>query len=79
MIIYLKSGKDLRERLNPDVDYYTRKVETEDGKSIREIVTELGIDPAFIAFVYTEGEVKTLDYIPRDGQSITLQSPVSGG
>ena len=79
MIIYLKSGKDLRERLKPDVDYYTRKVETEDGKSIREILTELGIDPGLVAFVYTEGEVKTLDYIPSDGQSITLQSPVSGG
>lgn len=79
MIIYLKSGKDLRERLKPDVDYYTRRVETEEGKSIREILTELGIDPALVAFVYTEGEVKGLDYVPKSDQNITLQSPVSGG
>jgi hypothetical protein len=79
MIVYLKSGKDLRERLKPDVDYYTRRVETEEGKNIREIVTGLGIDPGLIAFIYTEGQVKGLDYVPGDGQHITLQSPVSGG
>ncbi|GAG26374.1 unnamed protein product, partial [marine sediment metagenome] len=54
MIIYLKSGKDLRERLKPDVDYYTRRVETEDGKTIRHVLTDLGIDPALVAFIYTE-------------------------
>ena len=79
MIIYIKSGKELREMLKPDVDYYTRRVETEDGKSIREILSELGIDPALVAFIYTEGEVKGLDYMPKEGQNITLQSPVSGG
>ena len=79
MIIYLKSGKDLRERLKPDVDYYTRRVETDEGKSIGEILPELGIDPALVAFIYTEGEVKGLDYIPKENQNITLQSPVSGG
>jgi sulfur carrier protein ThiS len=65
--------------LKPDVDYYTRKVETENGKSIREILTGMGINPAHVAFVYTDGKVKRLDYIPSDGQSITLQPPVSGG
>ena len=79
MIIYLKSGKDLREILKPDVDYYTRRVETEDGKTIRHVLTDLGIDPALVAFIYTEGEVKGLDYIPKENQNITLQSPVSGG
>ncbi len=79
MIIYLKSGSDLRERLKPDVDYYTRRVETDEGKSIREILSELGIDPAFVAFIYTENEAKDLDYIPKEGQTITLQPPVSGG
>ncbi|MFC2169379.1 hypothetical protein ACFLRM_02280 [Acidobacteriota bacterium] len=79
MVIYLKAGSELRERLNPDIDYYTRKVETEEGKSIREILAEIGVDSAFVAFVYTEGKMKRLDYIPSDGQSITLQPPVSGG
>jgi len=79
MIIYLKSGSDLRERLKPDVDYYTRKVETPAGKTMREILTDIGIQPSFVAFVYTGGTIKNLDYIPADGQQITLQPPVSGG
>ncbi len=79
MIVYLKAGGDLRAMLKPDIDYYTRKVEIEEGKSIKEILTGLGINPAFVAFVYTDGKMKRLDYIPIDGQSITLQPPVSGG
>ena len=79
MVIYLKAGSELRERLRPDVDYYTRRVETEPGKSIREILQDIGIDPRLVAFIYTGGKVKKLDYIPQDGQTITLQPPVSGG
>lgn len=79
MVIYLKAGSELRNRLKPDIDYYTRRVETEEGKTIKEILNDLGINPALVAFVYTEGKVKGLDYIPSGGQSITLQPPVSGG
>ena len=79
MEIFLKAGSELRNRLNPDVDYYTRRVQTVPGKSIKEILTDIGIDPAFVAFVYTGGKVKYLDYVPEEGQSITLQPPVSGG
>lgn len=79
MVIYLKTGSTLRERLKPDIDYYTRRVETLPGKSIREILCDIGINPALVAFVYTESKLRGLDYIPSDGQSITLQPPVSGG
>lgn len=79
MVIYLKAGSELRPRLKPDVDYYTRRVETEEGKSIKEILADIGINPALVAFVYTEGKLRRLDYLPSDGQSITLQPPVSGG
>ncbi len=79
MTIFLKAGSELRERLQPDVDYYTRKVETEEGKSIRTILEELGINPAFVAFAYSDGSIKRLDYVPKDGDTITLQPPVSGG
>lgn len=79
MVIYLKAGSELRERLKPDVDYYTRRIETEAGKTIKEILTDIGINPALVAFVYTSGKVKGLQYIPSDGESITLQPPVSGG
>ena len=79
MVIYLKAGSELRERLKPDIDYYTRRIETEEGKTIREILVAIGINPGLVAFVYTLGKVKGLHYIPSDGQSITLQPPVSGG
>jgi molybdopterin converting factor small subunit len=79
IIVYLKAGSELRERLKPDIDYYTRRVETELGKTIREILCDLGINPALVAFVYTESKLKRLDYIPSDGQYVTLQPPVSGG
>lgn len=79
MVIYLKAGSELRLRLKPDIDYYTRRVETEEGKSIKEILTDIGVNPGFVAFIYTEGKVKGLDHIPSDGQNITLQPPVSGG
>lgn len=79
MVIYLKAGSELRERLKPDIDYYTRRIETVEGKSIEEILTDIGINPALVAFIYTSGKVKRLSYIPSDGQSITLQPPVSGG
>jgi len=79
MVIYLKAGSELRERLKPDMDYYTRRVETEEGKTIKEILADIGINPALVAFVYTSGKVKGLQYIPSNGQSITLQPPVSGG
>jgi len=79
MVVFFKAGSELRHRLNPDVDYYTRRVETEPGKSVRDILKDLGLDPAFVAFIYVEGKVKTMDYVPAEGQSITLQPPVSGG
>jgi sulfur carrier protein ThiS len=79
MVIFFKAGSELRHRLNPDVDYYTRRVETEPGKTVRDILKDLGLDPAFVAFLYVEGKVKTMDYVPTEGQNITLQPPVSGG
>ena len=79
MVVFFKAGSELRRRLRPDVDYYTRRVETEPGKSVKDIMKDLGLDPAFVAFIYVEGKVRTMDYIPSDGQNITLQPPVSGG
>lgn len=79
MIIYLRAGSELRLWLKPDVDNFTRRVKTEEGKTIKEILSDIGVNPAFVAFAYTEGKLRGLDYIPSDGQSITLQPPVSGG
>ena len=79
MTIYLKAGGQLRLKLRPDVDEYTRRVEIEAGKSLREILTGIGVDPAFVAFAVKDEQLKRLDYVPADGDVITLQPPVSGG
>lgn len=79
MVVFFKAGSELRHRLNPDVDTYTRRVETEPGKCVRDILKDIGLDPAFVAFLYVEGKVKTMSYVPTEGQTITLQPPVSGG
>lgn len=79
MVIYLKAGSELRNRLNPDVDYYTRRVVTQPGKTIREILVDLGINPGLVAFGYTRGRLVRLDHVPKDGEIITLKPPVSGG
>ena len=79
MIIYLKSGGKLREKLKPDVDQYTRKIEIEAGLSLREILDRFEIPVEQVAFAYVDGHFKRLDFFPEDGQVITLQPPVSGG
>ncbi len=79
MTIYLKAGGKLREKLKPDVDQYTRKVEIEDGLSLKEIFARLEIPVGLIAFAFVDGNFKRLDYHPNDGEIITLQPPVSGG
>lgn len=79
MTIYLKSGGKLKEKLKPDVDQYTRRVEIEHGLSLREILNRLEIPSEQIAFAFVEGNLKRLDFYPEDGQIITLQPPVSGG
>ena len=79
MIIYLKSGGKLREKLKPDIDEYTRRVEVEQGVSLKEILNNLEIPHQYIAFAFVDGRFKRLDYFPEDGQVITLQPPVSGG
>lgn len=79
MTIYLKSGGKLREKLKPDVDQYTRRIEVEAGLSLKEILEQFQIPAELIAFAYVEGHFKRLDYQPQEGQIITLQPPVSGG
>jgi hypothetical protein len=79
MVIYFKAGGLLRKMLKPDVDYYTRKIEINGEKTVAEILKNIALDPAYIAFLYVDGKVKDFSFKPSDGQIITLQPPVSGG
>jgi len=79
MIVYLRSGGKLRDVLKPDIDQYTRKVDVDAGLSVEEILATLGVAPVMVAFAFADGKVKKLDYVPADGETVTLQSPVAGG
>jgi molybdopterin converting factor small subunit len=79
MTIFLRAGGQLRAMLKPDVDHYTRKVEIDGEKTVGEILKEISLDPAYVALIYVDSKMKDLSYRPSDGQTITLQPPVSGG
>jgi molybdopterin converting factor small subunit len=79
VIVYLRSGGKLRDRLVPDVDQYTRRVEVEGSPSLREILDGIGLPVGLVAFAFDNGKLERLDYRPSDGDVITLQPPVSGG
>jgi len=65
--------------LKPDVDRYTRCVEIDGEKSLKEILALVDIPDTVVAFAFANGKLRHLDYRPSDGDIITLQPPVSGG
>jgi len=79
MTIYLRSGGKLKAHLKPDVDQYTRRLVVDGNPTLREILDDLGIPHAYVAFAFAGGTFRRLDYRPSDGETITLQPPVSGG
>ena len=79
MVVYLRSGGKLHDLLRPDVDQYTRRVETREGATLIEILGELGIPLAMVAFAFADGKVRKLEHVPSEGDVITIQSPVAGG
>ncbi|MBN2134154.1 MAG: hypothetical protein JW737_00335 [Acidobacteria bacterium] len=79
MVIYFKTGTHLRENLKPDIDFYTRKVDTKEGLTILEIIKAIDLDVSEIAFACSDNTVKKLDYRPAEGEIITLLPQISGG
>ena len=79
MIIFLRAGGQLRAMIKPDIDHYTRKVEVDGEKTIAEILKDISVDSAYVALIHVDGRMKDLSFKPSNGQTITLQPPVSGG
>lgn len=79
MFISIRAGGELRNLLKPNIDQYTMQIEVPEGATIREIINKVGIKVALIALVHTKGKIQRFDYVPEDGEIITLQPPVSGG
>jgi hypothetical protein len=79
MTIFFRAGGQLRAMLKPDIDHYTRKVEVDGDKTVGEILEQISLDSSYVALIHVDGKVKDLSFKPSNGQTITLQPPVSGG
>lgn len=79
MVLYLRSGGKLKDRLKPDVDQYTRRVEVDGHPSLRDILATIGVPEGLVAFAFAGGKLRRLDYHPEEDEVVTLQPPVSGG
>ncbi len=54
-------------------------VETREPLSLREILESLGVPSDKVAFGAVDDQLKRLDYVPRDGETVVLLPPISGG
>ncbi|MCL0065508.1 MoaD/ThiS family protein [Dehalococcoidia bacterium] len=54
-------------------------VETGEPLSLREILESLGVPPDKVVFGAVDKQLKRLDYVPRDGETVLLLPPISGG
>jgi len=54
-------------------------VETEGPVCLREMIEGLGLPVDKVAFGAVDRQLKRLDYIPRDGETVVLLPPISGG
>jgi molybdopterin converting factor small subunit len=77
--IFLKVGGMLKERVKTDVDEWTRSVETEPGRTLRQVIEELGLKTVHVAMAFVGARLISLSYVPHDGDVITLRPPVQGG
>jgi molybdopterin converting factor small subunit len=62
-----------------DVDEWTRSVETEPGRTLRQVIEELGLKTVHVAMAFVGERLISLSYVPHDGDVITLRPPVQGG
>ncbi|MGE5486014.1 MAG: hypothetical protein ACM3X4_13460 [Ignavibacteriales bacterium] len=55
------------------------EVEVPARASVNEILDSLGVNRSLVMFVVANGIRKDRDYVPSDGEEITVVSPPSGG
>jgi len=56
-----------------------KEVHVDPGRSVREILTSLGINPDLVAGVFVKGEQQTKDYILQEGDDVRLLAVIGGG
>lgn len=77
MRVTLQTRGYLQQRFPEQKDTVT--VTLESPKAMREIMQDLGINLDLVMVVLVDGVRKNLDYVPQDGETVTVLPPVSGG
>jgi molybdopterin converting factor small subunit len=53
--------------------------ETKEPISLREILESIGVPPDKVVFGAVGNQLKRLDYVPQDGETVVLLPPILGG
>jgi sulfur carrier protein ThiS len=56
-----------------------KETSVEAGRSVRETLVTVGINPDLVAGVFVNGEQQTKDYILQDGDVVKLLAVIGGG
>lgn len=56
-----------------------KEISVEAGLSVRDTITNLGINPDLVAGVFVNEEQQTKDYILKDGDIVKLLAVIGGG
>jgi sulfur carrier protein ThiS len=56
-----------------------KEVRVDPGKSVRDTLTNLGINPDLVAGIFINGEQHTKDYILQEGDDVRLMAVIGGG
>lgn len=56
-----------------------KEATVEDGQTVRETLTSLGINPDLVAGVFVNNEQQSKDYILQDGDVVKLLAVIGGG
>ena len=56
-----------------------KEITVDTGKTVRETLTTLGIDPDLVAGVIVNGELQTKDYILQEKDVVKLLAVIGGG
>ena len=56
-----------------------KETSVQSGNTVRETITQLGIDPDLVAGVFVNNEQQSKDYIIRDGDVVKLLAVIGGG
>ena len=56
-----------------------KEISVDAGLSVRETITNLGINPDLVAGIFVNGEQQTKDYVIQDGDIVKLLAVIGGG